>query len=368
MMRWANTPNGEINADAKAQAAKAADQLNTLQAQFGHSIVGNDLQILPSFMHAASTIAMALSLPHTGSAPLFIGLSMATQGMLDPHLESSLDSFIHGMAPQLGTAGHEFLKMQTTVALATVIGLASQAVSQGFGPLPNPSAGGRSYALAFRCFIGFSYRFQRRYMARFHQDDRLRRRCRMHGTPCRCRFCLPDPGRCIAGQEVKATNFLAFSAALHMVASSNVLGEFFEEAVAVSGGDSKAQTQIAPLLTQLAHMLIILAATREDGRQSAAPLVEDHADGLQKGVNAAEALSGEAAGSTAVAIEQLQAALSEKDYTGFIDAFTHLLSEQHGSSDWTKEFDLLRQLTAQINEQATSKKCEEPLTGIVHSV
>lgn len=377
----AHTPGGELSAEAKAEAAKAADKLLTLEAKFSQSVVGDDLKLIPSFTHAAATIAMALSLPHTGSAPLFLGLSIATPGLLDPHLAGSLDALIHGLAPQMNTGGHEFLKMQTTVAFAALIGLASQAVSEGLGPLPNPQhSGGRNFAFILPALLGMAVNhtpylntaFSGEWMSDLGKIAisvlAIGMTAAMAADDAQSSSSADKPP---LASDHKAANFLAFSAALQLVASSNCVGEFFKEAVAVSGGDDKAQRLAAPLLTELAHLLMILAATREEGRQNPAPLVEAHADRFQKGVLAAEELASAAAPTAAVAIGQLQATLAERNYAGFIDAFTQLLANPASPDDndsWTKEFDLLRGLSAQITAQAASKKNEEPFTGIVHSV
>ncbi len=309
--------NGELTADAKALAGKAAAQLTATSQQLEHMLVGDDMQMLQPNLKAMSMVAMALSLPNTASAPLFIGLNIALSninsdqsktGFFDSHLTNSISNINLAVLAQseakTGAAGHIFLNLLVTTGLAMATTLASQSVASGIGLFPKHNAA-----------------------------------------------------------DANAARFFAFSAAMHLITNANIMHDYFKEAIVAAGGDSRAQAVGAPLLSQLAHMLMILAATQQDGKQSAGVLAEEHAHELQTGMLAAQQLETNTSGistHTSVATTQLQAALASNDYEAFINMFSNLLNLDH--------FDASRQMLAHVASLANTKDGGQALTEVVHVI
>lgn len=330
---FATSANGELSPEGKAAANMAASQLLGITSQFDQMVATNDLQIIPVITRTLTILAMALSLPFTASAPLFIGLKMATQGLnaqtnqtglIGPNLSTAINILTESLATGMPVGGRELFKMLLTVGLASAIGFAAQLGANGFGLISTPGNTAET-------------------------------------SP------LPDPNV----RESKAMNFFAFSTALNLVMHSNLIGEFYKEALTASGANQKSVALGTPLLTQLTHLLMIISGSHQYDLQAAGILVEEQAQLLQKGLTAAETLDPESFKqnpSLAVAIQQLQGALNERNYQGFTEAFTNLLCGPSDNANWTREFDIICNLTSHLSEIAQSQKMEEPLTGIVHVI
>lgn len=318
-----DTVDGQLNPQAKADAGKAAQQLGALASQLERTSLGTDLQLMLSNIRAIEVAATALSLPNTNSAPLFIALSMASNGiftsespggMLGPSFEALVnnvsDGVLAGLIPKNSKGGNELLSLLVTVSLPTFIGLAGIALNTGLGTYPN-------------------------------RDE----------------------------QDLKAAQFFTFEAALQMAVSSGILETFYKEAIAISGGSDQAQEVGGTGLAQLAHLLMILAVAQEN-KSKAARLVENQQEDLRKGAIAADEIekaTEKEHAEAAIAIKLSTLALDSKDYEAFLEAFNTYLESLGFSQDTLKE-DLtqINRTSESIADVARMGDPNQRITGIVN--
>lgn len=374
-------PGDNLSAEDKARVAQAAEQFTNMANQLQISSHSREMQVLISSLKAMATIAGSLSLPYTGSAPLYLGLSIATTGIdsstsqtgvIGRSLRTSIDTLIDGIVsttmPNSNPAERKFLNMLTTLGFATAVGLSFQAAVTDFGPLPvNENA--------FRSFVGIDPA----------TISLLAGGMSVGADPWYGLISAAVLAICVGAQALSATDevqkadlnmarFLTFASTLHLVTSSNFIQEFFKEIVAISGGNERAQNVAAPILAQVANILIAIAGTGNDKRYLPAHVLEEEFDQLEQGVQAANELSAgnestDTAKAAAVTVGQLQRALEEKNYTGFMESFNTIL-EGLGTTQAATLADInaLRQTIAAMLVAANDKDDEHSRIGIVNVV
>ena len=306
-------------------STQLAKNLYDLNDSLNRTNLGGNLQILNSTLRAMTVSAEALSLYQTGSASLFLGLSLSSIGLKTSESESGIignalskvteglsSGLISSLIPPAPIANQHLLEMSLTTGFASLIGIASLAIDPGFGIFPSK-----------------------------------------------------DP------TYIKSSRFFAFELALLLMNSSGVLKQVFTPLLQASGANGQATETSAEILSQVGNFLIILAGTR-DGRQNPAHLVDSTSKYLEKGVIAANHATNaseinDLSNATMIALQQSQIALEAKDYEGFLDAFTNLL-EALGitSENLAKDINVINKQTRtifQANDNDT-----QPDTAVVNFV
>lgn len=323
---------GDLPDATRNALGKLAERLDTMHSQLQRSGLGDDLQLLNPMLKAMTIMTAALSLPHTGSASLFLGLSIASIGLKGDSAtgltgntfhsltENVTNGILASLMPNANFGERQMLQLGTTVGLAVLVAIASRSVEGGIGVFP--------------------------------EGD----------TPT----------------ETKSAQFFAFELALLLANSSGSLNDTAKILVETSGGDDAAQAAAGPILGQLATLLMIVAATRQ-GHQPLSHLVEAQRQYLEEGLSAAqqaleeksdETERNEKASITAVAVKLSQIALEQKEFDAFVDAYSSLLESLDTSLDnLTADIDSLRSTAAQTASHLTGHEGDDqPLTGIQNVV
>lgn len=140
-----HTPDGELSAESKADAAKVAAFLDNLGSKLEQMVQGNDLQLLSATFSALKMAANSMALPHTGSAPLFFSLYLSTiglegaenqTGLLGPTFSSLVKAIGSGLSdtPSTNESSSQLLFEKSLIAtLSVAIGLASIVAENGIG-------------------------------------------------------------------------------------------------------------------------------------------------------------------------------------------------------------------------------------------
>lgn len=320
-----NTSNGQLSPQAIHLASKAANQLAAISSQLQRISLGNDLQLLLSTITSLQIVATSLALPETRTAPLFLALSISSiglytsqspLGMIGPNLEKLINNLslglVTGLMPVNNKAGNELFSLMVTSSLVALVGLASLTVDSGLGIYPRRDAFG-----------------------------------------------------------INAAHFFAFEAALQLAVSSKFIDIFYQEAIAVSGGNAEAQIRGSTVLGQVAVLLMVLSGSLA-AHQSPLRLLENLSNYLSLGIKAAGDIERNAESdqtvATAIALKLFSIALESNDYEGFLDAFNTFL-ENLGISQ-----DALKADIAKINSVAggiaglNTENLDSHLTGITHIV
>lgn len=320
-----NTINGQLSPQAIHLASKAANQLAAISSQLQRISLGNDLQLLLSTITSLQIVATSLALPETRTAPLFLALSISSiglytsqspLGMIGPNLEKLINNLslglVTGLMPVNNKAGNELFSLMVTSSLVALVGLASLTVDSGLGIYPRRDAFG-----------------------------------------------------------INAAHFFAFEAALQLAVSSRFIDIFYQEAIAVSGGNAEAQIRGSTVLGQVAVLLMVLSGSSA-AHQSPLRLLENLSNYLSLGIKAAGDIERNAESdqtvATAIALKLCSIALESNDYEGFLDAFNTFL-ENLGISQ-----DALKADIAKINSVAggiaglNAENLDSHLTGITHIV
>lgn len=319
----ADTVNGQLTPQAVRNAAKAAFLLGTVGAQIEHISLGNDLQMLLPSIRAMETIASALSLKSTLTAPLFLAAAWGSLGITSTDnslrvvgsqlqtLANTLSAgLIAGIMPPSNKAGNEFLSLMTTLSLTTFIGLAGLTVDSGLGLYPSRSE-----------------------------------------------------------QDVQAARFFAFESAVQLLVNSGTLETFYQEIIAASGGNTEAQRLGSTTLANAAYLLIALEGAQE-AKKSPIQLMEDQSQSLQQGLFSAGEIEAKAATdhtSIAHAIQLLTIALESRDYEGFQGSLNTVL-EGIGIAPESLPADLtaIHEIGKAIVGGSDDKNLDPNMTTIIH--
>lgn len=383
-------PGDNLSDEDRARAAQAAEQFTQMADQLQVASQNGQFQLLDSSLRALAAIASALSLPYTGSATLYMGLNTATLGIdtsqsatgfIGPSFSTAIDTLTDGITsnamPNVNAAGQNFIQMLVTIGFIAAIGMASQAADNGLGPLPGSGQAAHSFSWIDPITLGMLSGVAPGTAA---MGDWLPGLIAVAGAAlCIGMNLLQDE----SGEEdipradpadLQMARFMQFSSALHLVMKSNIIQEFFNEAVIISGGNAKAQAQLTPILSQLTNVLIALAGTGNDKRYSPFKVLEEEASHLEGGINAALELAAGEEGSenakaAAVTISQLQKALQDNNYEAFLDSFNTVL-ESLGVSEsaMLDDINTIRQAIATMIKSANDKDDEHTRIGIVNIV
>ncbi|MBA3816318.1 MAG: hypothetical protein H0X29_07335 [Parachlamydiaceae bacterium] len=311
-----------------ATLSQRADKLSNLHRTMKRKSIGSQLQILKHLLKAMEISTTAMSLKQKGSAPLFLGLSVATigifksesaLGIIGPALEKIIRALGEGMKvimPNVSMGGQQFLSMLCLASYTFIACLASQTASQGVGPLP----------------------------------------------------------KSLEGVDLKWARFFSFELCLKLMNSSSALKEAFTVFIDACGGDKIAQRVGASILAQIGQLLIILAGSRESNKP-ANYLVSDEGIYLKQGVrSAAEAvLKSESEGivnsALAVAVNQLRIALDDNNETAFMEALNDLLESQDTSmEELLKDLQELQRTASMIVHVTGHSHDEDSFTGIMNVI
>lgn len=319
-----------MNNTAKTTMSLQAKEIAILRESMERRSTGNDFQILKNWLKAMEVVTGALSLPHTGSAPLFLGLSIANigirsadssgTGFIGPSfsklIDKLLDGFFTSMMPEADRAKREFLTMVTTATYTFMITLAIQTSTQGVG--------------------------------KFSKE--------------------------METVDLKQTQFFAFELVVKLINSAAVPFEWFKLVIEACGGNKKAQEIGAPILAQIGNLLMIIAGSLE-GKKPPYELISEEAKYLNKGIKAAIAAvtTQESGGHSehaivaSLAVQQLLLALERHDTENFMEALSGFL-ESLGTSQnaLTADIQRLRLIPNLITYLSEHAHDEELLTGIVN--
>lgn len=371
---------GNLSDDDRAKAAKAAEQFDQMIDDLRRISRDREMQFLDSTIRAQSLFAAALSLPYAGTAPLYIGLSIATigsrideseTGFIGPNLSKAIESVTSGITssmPDINTAGSKFIHMMTTAGLAAAIALAGQTADSGLGPLPG---GGQIVARAMPWIDPISLVGS---VLPAWSEPLIGVAAVVLGMGIASLVGEESEGALQAHPaDLEMARFLTFVSALRMAGSSNIIQTFFKEAVASGGGNEQAQTVAAPILAQMTTIIVALAGTGRDKRYPAAKVLEEESEQLQKGVESAQELSSrsdsEESKAVSIMIGQLQRALEEQNYEGFLDSFTTALDSLGISPELMKEeITAIRKTMSTLTKTANEGDDERSRIGIVNVV
>jgi len=307
------TKGGQLSPQAIQAASKAAEQLETIRTKLESMSLGPDLQVVLANIKTLEIAATALSLPITSSSPLFIALASASIGLYsnDSSLgaigpgfgavtKNLMNGFQLGLMANNNKASSDMLSNLTTLSFVLFTSLGSLAIQSGLGLYPLKSS-----------------------------------------------------------QDIDNAHFFAFETMLQLATSSGFIEKFYQEAIAIAGGDPQAQQLGSSILSQVATYLVILSASMT-AKRDPTNLIENEAPHLRQGVASAEQIQEEELNQevilqelksdriTAVALATKLAALAldSKDYEGFLDASSSLF-ESLNTSLLSIEKDI-----AQINKSA----------------
>lgn len=322
-----NTQLAKRQQGAKNTIRHLAGVMAQMQAKMERRSSGDELQVLNQLLQAMQTVAAALSLPSGGSAPLFLGLSIASNGIftadssvgiIGPSIarlvQALSDGFVAELMPKADLERRRFLTLSILACYVLMACLASRTADQGLG--------------------------------QFSEE--------------------------LDAADLKSARVFAFELALLLINSSGAMEEAFKVIIAACGGEERAQKVGAPLLAQIGNLLMIFVGT-QDSRRKPADIIGEQEKYVQRGATAAaEAMAqagdheSPAVAAASVALNQLQIALDEKNYEGCIETLNALL-ENLGTSSEALYADI-KQLrkTAQVIAEAIAQESEEPVTGTVH--
>lgn len=271
----ANGVPGQLSDETRSIAASTAKLLTSLNTQMDSVDSGPDLKIIQAFTYAIGLTAIALALPTTAAGGLYIGLNAAMigidagndnpAGVIGPDLAGLnaviSNSIIPGILPGNQLAGRAFLATTVQASFLTFIALSSLAAREGFGAQLDATI-----------------------------------------------------------QDTDNALFFGLQSAVQIAVNSGVIQSFYEELIATSGGDAKAQQLGGSSLALLAHLLMIASGTSGNA-QLAARLVEEVAPALSQGIAAGDALgeSIDESQSGAVALKQASIALNNRNYDDFLE-------------------------------------------------
>jgi len=324
------TPGSGLNLSPEIQraAGQAAAQLVTMSNQLQSVSLGNDLQVLQPTFQTLGAVAASLSLPNTGSAPLYLALTLALTGInssesstgvigpsLDAVMNALISGFLAGPLEELTPAGQSFFSMLLKASYTAIIGLSGLAVQNGLGFYPT-------------------------------------------------------------SEETDAAQYFAFELATELTISSDLLGELFIEVMSASGENDPATNGVSSsVLAQIASLLVILTGAQEGGQPPSA-LIAAEEDYLNKGLVSAQELleqiqteQNALAATAAIALQQSQIALQERDYEQFLDAYVNVMESLNTSP--TALFNDLNTIAAKAKMMATvisQGNSDQNLTNIIHVV
>lgn len=286
---------GQLTQAARQEAALAAEIFGKLADQLDHVESSGALKMLNIELRSLETVALALSLPSTSMAPLFLSLAFATigfnlsdssTGVMGPDLALAKDIpnyLLSQLMPNAPRATDILLTNLTTVTIALAIGLSSLAVYEGFGTYP--------------------------------QND---------------------------ATSTATAKFFAFEIVLNMLASSKLLDTYYSSLVSSAGVSESAAKDICPILSELTQALIILSAVRY-GHQSIDQLISQFPD-LKEALSQAAVVidqdtttSSDNKTSISIAVDELLAALDKSEPEKIPEILDTLLNRLGSSLDKLNE-------------------------------
>lgn len=304
-----------------------AKEIATIREGLDRRHTGNDFQILKNLLKAMETVSGSLSLKYAGTAPLFMGLSMASiglkcseseTGIIGPSLDKLIDRLVTAITaaliPEANQAQRDFLIMATTATYILMTTIAIQTATQGLG----------------------------KFSKEMEQID------------------------------LKLARFFSYELALKFINSTTAPVEWFTLIIEAAGGNKKAQEIGAPLLGQAGNLLMIIAGT-EEGKRASYDVLSEERKYLNKGVHAAiTALASiseinDQTKAASIAAQQLLMALEQQNNEHFIDALSTLLESQGTSlSSLIADIKRLRIIPHLITYLSEHTQDEEVLTGIIN--
>lgn len=147
-----DTEGTQLTEAMKQDAANAAVIFSKIADNLTEVNLGNDLQIILPMARTLMTIAQALSLPNTGHAALYIGLTIALMNgdipggnpdLMGPELSSLLQELSQGVSnafiPAANPATQKLLSMLYQTMTLTTLTYAALSVDPGYGRIPDGS-------------------------------------------------------------------------------------------------------------------------------------------------------------------------------------------------------------------------------------
>lgn len=341
----ASLDTGKLTEEDKAKAAHVSDEFKRIAAQLSVAGITKNFQMLHSVLSSLSVFTGALALPFPGSAPLYVTLSIGaigseTSALINPSWVSVVNAVTSGISsaviPNANSASKNFLSLLTAYAATLAIGLAAQgeAVQSRY---QTKAMSVIDPLLLATMMTGYS---QMDFMSLLFAGTAF----------LTCIGLIPlmnvnDSGDLstrelseIERANIESAHFLTLATTSRLFSQSRLVDIFFEEAVAVCGGDDQAQALASPILTQLIGVLVVLAGTRHNKFYAAAEILKYSAKDLQIGVDALRHIvdkiqPGSSSQAITIAVKQLQADLGAMDYQAFIDTLLELLKNSGQSPE-----------------------------------
>jgi len=344
----------QLSDEDKTEAANLAAQFSNLSVSFKQSSATKELTMLSDVLSTIGVFAGALSLPFSGSVPLYIGAYMSAAGKDSP----DLSEIFHSLVPSANPSAVAFANQLFSGTLALVTSLAS------FGSSDQVTqTEGTNVACINPFLIGA-------FLSLFsggHIDLNLA----LYASAAGLAFLVNSAGEGMVDEEkrvAETAKVLASCAILRLVTESGIIPVWFEEIGAICGANKEEQNLIAKVFSGISVIVIALAASRNSKRYPASLFIEQEANTMTTSIEAARHLcnrlreakvlkSDSAVDSAAVSIDMMGRALEDRNYQGMLDIFMTMI-EQLGvsSSALFSQIDLNKKMAANIKEALSNAK------------
>jgi len=376
-------PDGELSDNDKTNAQDLAKDFHRMSVELSQ-IPGNQHGALQSTLDLLSTVTSALSLPVSGSAPLYVQLNASLIGnQSNPSVQAVINALTDGMSSTAlsgsNQATQNLLNMTLSAVYSGLIGIASLA-AQPVGDTLNPASINAIDPISLATLLGSI-------SPTLHTGtgDPLLLLMGGVGVLGFIGFTLlsddiyhPSHEDSNTAKEKIKTNIetaksFTFDMIVRILTSSNILSNIFDELLSVCKCRPTALKLASPILTQIAHLLIILAGTRNSKRFPPELLIGAEAKHIETGVSAAAELVANInqddhprSQEIVLAINQLIIALKEADYTGFLEVIDRLLETLNTSKTaFLSDIDSINQMALIIKRTIKNRKYDLPGSEVV---
>lgn len=358
----------------------AAKNLHSIHDEFQHNVYGTEMNILPDHAKTMAVVAEGNTLPNPLS---YIGLHAATHGLLSADTQNGLNALTNTLFPNLSHAQQTNIAQHTIFAVMAGTGFSTQFAdsTQGFAgklPMPPSEFGYFSFIPLVAMLTPLSVgsigdlltAAHTPVVAAGHEWIHL---ISLYGLAL-LPFLFADDAPQGSDVDIKDLYLLNSTSALYMLIHSGLIRSYYKEIIASSGGSEQNIALATPILTEITHFLMMLAAARVHGNapSAMAEYVMDNAERLSQALQAALTLTQNASPDVAIAVRQLNAHLNEQEYEQFVDIALKLLTgeykidSQGGEKEkWMKEFDDLRTYTTKAANSAMTGSHESRISNVI---
>lgn len=357
--------DGVLPASARADAALAADGFARIRSHMDAVQGDGSFRIIHYSLGNLETTSRALS---TEAPSTYLALDITTQGLRSNDASAGfvggtlsaatgdVPQFLSGLAmPNAPDGVHTMVGNLGILGNTLLIGLASQGVTStgvnatnlSLAPLMTLAAlfnGGADPLMSFA-----------------YAAAALTAACALGSFG---KFPTKNP------EDVPAAHFLAFETLLNGIVGADMIGAFYRSFLESIGGDTQGAERLAPVLTMISLILIILSAVSY-GKQAPESVLAQFGPSLRQGLNALKGLleksnaEGPAIDAANVAVDEALHAIDNSDYERFMSALSNLL-DLSGSSLETlnKDIQTVRGAAA-VLAQHLGENNSDPVAGVI---